>query len=95
MEVLQVQGVPAAPVRNLGEVMDIDPQLRHRGHFVPIDHTGPGRVSISDWSFKLSETPSHIRTAPCQGEHNVQVCTEILGMSDEELVELVQEGVLK
>jgi len=30
---------------------------------------------------------------PCLGEHNAYLCTEVLGMSDEEFVELLQAGV--
>jgi benzylsuccinate CoA-transferase BbsF subunit len=42
----------------------------------------------------LSETPGKPRVAaPGLGEHNAYVCTEILGMSDEEFVELLEEGI--
>jgi hypothetical protein len=33
--------------------------------------------------------------APCIGEHNHYVYTEILGISDEEFVELLSEGVFE
>jgi crotonobetainyl-CoA:carnitine CoA-transferase CaiB-like acyl-CoA transferase len=33
--------------------------------------------------------------APCLGEHTEYVCTRILGMSDEEFVDLFTEGVFE
>jgi hypothetical protein len=33
--------------------------------------------------------------APCLGEHTEYVCTEILGMSDEYFLELMQKGVFE
>lgn len=95
MTVLQKAGVPAAAVQNISDVMDRDPQLKERQHFVPVEHTGPGLVSVYNWPFKLPKTPPEIRSAPCLGEHNEYVCTQILGMSDSEFVGLVKEGVLQ
>ena len=46
--------------------------------------------------YRLSLTPGEPKwAAPCLGEHNHHVCTQILGMSDEEFVELVAEGVFE
>ena len=42
---------------------------------------------------RLSETPYEIRRAPMLGEHNEYVCTELLGMSDDEFVQLIADGV--
>jgi CoA:oxalate CoA-transferase len=45
-------------------------------------------------SWKMSRTPGRIeRPAPCFGEHNRYVFSELLGMSDEEIEQLAQEGV--
>ena len=33
--------------------------------------------------------------APCLGEHTEYICTRMLGMSDNEFVELMQEGVFE
>jgi len=44
---------------------------------------------------KLSKSPSHMRTSPCLGEHNEYVLLELLGISDEEFVDLLNHGVLE
>jgi crotonobetainyl-CoA:carnitine CoA-transferase CaiB-like acyl-CoA transferase len=44
-------------------------------------------------TFKLSKTPAHLdMPGPCLGQHNHYVYTQILGMSDEEFVQLLEEG---
>lgn len=93
MSRLQNIGVPAGVVKDAQEMFS-DPQLAHRGHFKELEHPEIGKQSYYDQGFRLSKTPSNInRAAPCQGEHNEYVYTQILGMSDEEFVELLAEGV--
>jgi len=43
----------------------------------------------------LSKVPCELRRAPLLGEHNEYALKEILGMSDEEIAELVVEGVIE
>jgi crotonobetainyl-CoA:carnitine CoA-transferase CaiB-like acyl-CoA transferase len=46
--------------------------------------------------FTLSKTPCDLNMpGPCLGQHNEYVYTKILGMSDEEFVELLGEGVFE
>jgi crotonobetainyl-CoA:carnitine CoA-transferase CaiB-like acyl-CoA transferase len=42
---------------------------------------------------RLSKTPYQMRRAPMLGEHNEYVYTQLLGMSDEEFVQLIADGV--
>ena len=73
-----------------------DPQLAHRKHYEVREHSEIGPHSYENFAFRLSETPGAPRAAaPCLGEHNALVCTEILGLSDEEFVSLLTEGVLE
>lgn len=47
-------------------------------------------------SLELSATPAQgYMLGPCLGEHTEYVCTKILGMSDQEFIELVQAGVFE
>lgn len=89
---LQEQGVAAGVVQNAKDLLE-DPQLKHRGHPQFLDHPVIGRLSHDSMSFQLSETPRKVeRPAPCLGEHNEFVCTKLLGMSDQEFVEMVEAG---
>ena len=94
MQSLQAKGVPAGVVQT-GEDLHNDPQLKHRGHYQILNHKVIGPHSYDTASFELSETPGKPGwAAPLMGEHNEYVCKNILGISDEEIAELVIEGIL-
>ena len=89
---LQANGIAAGIVKNGKDILE-DPQLRYRCHFAPLNHPEIGQYRAEAVPGKLSETPSELRMAgPCLGEHTEYVCTHILGMPDDEFVELLSEG---
>jgi benzylsuccinate CoA-transferase BbsF subunit len=95
MHALQQAGVPAGVVHTNQGVLE-DAQLQHRGHFVYFDHPGVGRHPVQRSEFRLSRAPAEHRwAAPLIGQHTVQVCKEILGMSEDEIASLMAEGVLE
>ncbi len=95
MTTLQAAGVPSAVVQNARDLVDSDEHIRERDYYVYLDHPEAGRTAYDGPGFRLSKTPAEYRTAACMlGEHNEQVCTEILGLSDEEIADLMVEQVL-
>jgi benzylsuccinate CoA-transferase BbsF subunit len=91
---LRDAGVLVAPVNPAAAVI-ADPQIQSREYFVAIDravvgtHLYPGAVA------RLPDTPLRADApAPLLGEHNRQVFGEILGMSDDDIVELERTGVI-
>lgn len=95
MMTLQEKGIPAGAVKNAEEVYE-DPQLKTRNLFWNIDHPEIGPFTHLGTGFELSETPGRpYRPSPGIGEHTEYVCSEILGLSDEEFIELLQEGVFE
>ncbi|MDO8567846.1 MAG: CoA transferase [Dehalococcoidales bacterium] len=94
MQRLQAAGVPAGVVQNSRDGY-YDAHLEARKHFWKMKHPEMGMVTHLGQSFQMSKTPVGPRMpAPCLGEHTEFVCREILGMPDEEFVELLQQGVL-
>ncbi|MEE8471325.1 MAG: CoA transferase [Dehalococcoidia bacterium] len=92
---LQAAGVAAGVVQTGQDLVDYDPQLRHRKHFVEMEHAEAGKHLTERPPFLLSRTPSEPqRPFPSFGEHTEFVCKEILCMEDEEFAELVGAGVL-
>ena len=92
---LQGAGVPAGVVMNTADAFN-DPQLRQRNIYWPMNHSEMGDFTHLGQSFQLSKTPAKAYSpAPLLGEHTEQICTEMLGMSDEEFVNLMQEGVFE
>jgi benzylsuccinate CoA-transferase BbsF subunit len=95
MEMLQKEGVAAGVVKT-GADLHSDPQLAHRRHFQTLDHPEMGESDLYESApFRLSRTPGSVtKPAPCLGEDNAYVYTEILGLSDEEFVSLMAERVI-
>jgi len=92
---LQSRGIPAGKVAS-SEDMSRDPQLAHRGHFVPIEAAGLGTIAVERSSYILSRTPGRIvRPAPTLGCDNSHVLGELLGYSSERIEQLTRAAILQ
>jgi crotonobetainyl-CoA:carnitine CoA-transferase CaiB-like acyl-CoA transferase len=92
---LQAAGVPAGVVQNGRDILESDEHIRAREYYVHLEHPEAGNTAHDGPGFRLSKTPAQYRMdAPCLGEHNEYVCKEILGLSDEEIADLLVEQVL-
>ena len=94
MTLLQEQGVAAGVVQDAGDLAN-DPQLKARGFFIELDHPELGKTVSEATPIKLSDTPArYIRAAPVQGQDNDYVYKQLLGMSEGEIAELRQQGII-
>jgi crotonobetainyl-CoA:carnitine CoA-transferase CaiB-like acyl-CoA transferase len=94
MATLQEAGVPAGVVQNGRDCLE-DEHLKARDYYVYLDHPEAGRTANDGPGFRLSKTPAQYRTpSPCLGEHNERVCKEILGLTDDDIADLLVEQVL-
>ena len=71
-----------------------DPQLRHRGFFVDIDHPEIGVTASAGIPVRFSETQLHYGSAPLLGGNNREVFTEIVGLEGAEFERLIAEDVI-
>ena len=94
MTVLQEAGVPAGAVQNAEDIVDGEPQIKAREVLLNMHHPVVGDYLHTRWPFVMSKTPADIRRGPLIGEDNNYVCTEILGMSDEDFVKLINDEVI-
>ena len=92
---LQKAGVAAGVVQDGEDLQTRDPQLKERGYYVYLDHPEAGRIAHDGLTFALSKTPGEVRRAPLLGEHNEYVYREVLGLSEDEVNQLIMEGVLE
>lgn len=95
MTLIQAAGVAAGVVATGEDLLEYDPQLKHRRFFRELDHPEVGKYRVSRQAFVLSRCPGELRPAPLLGEHNEPVLKKLLGMSDAELAELVIAGVIE
>lgn len=92
---MQAAGVAAGIAAKSEDVYN-NPQLKHRRHFCEMEHPEVGKIPFEGPPFILGKTPAELKKpAPCLGEDNAHVYTEILGISDEEFVQLMSEGVFE
>ncbi|MCJ7808119.1 MAG: CoA transferase [Dehalococcoidia bacterium] len=93
MNMLQTSGVKAGAVLNIAE-LSRDRNLNERGFFRELSHPESGTHRYPGVSWQMSRTPGELRLpAPCFGEHNRYIFSELLGMSDDEISRLANEGV--
>ncbi len=91
---LQAAGIPAHRVSNSADVF-ADAQLKFRRHFVTVQHPELGPVPIEGSRMRFSHARAQItRPGPMFGQDNDYVLRQILGMGDEEIVELAVSGAL-
>jgi benzylsuccinate CoA-transferase BbsF subunit len=89
----QAHGIPCGIVKS-PEEMHRDPQLAHRHHYRKLEHPVMGLRTYDSPSFRLSSTPANLTHSPLLGQDNEYVFRELLGVSEEQLVDLILEGVL-
>jgi formyl-CoA transferase len=83
-----------APVNSIADIF-ADPQFRARRTVTSVEDRRLGPVTMQNVIPTLSETPGRIdHTGPDLGEHNHEIYVGELGLSDEELAGLQQEGVI-
>ncbi len=94
MALLQREGVPAGVVQDARDLAN-DPQLRARGFFVELGHSELGKTVSDTTPIKLSDTPAgYRRAAPGLGQDNDYVYQKLLNMSEAEMAELKQRGII-
>ncbi len=95
MNLLQAAGVAAGLGENAEYQMETDPQLKARNYFyevaTPDGQTLRGNPGVQ---FSLSKTPLERRSGSEMGGDNDYVFKELLGLSDEEVTELIQAKVI-
>jgi benzylsuccinate CoA-transferase BbsF subunit len=93
MHRLQEAGVAAGVVQNAQDLLERDPQLRHRRHYHRLNHPVTAATLYMGPAFALSATPAMLRPAPCLGQHNAYVYGQLLGMSEVEIAQYTEEQV--
>ena len=93
LEILQRSRVPAGPIYSVEDMIE-DPHFEARGMFEEV-RAGGRTLKVPAILPKLSATPGATEWAgPEVGSHNSEILGSLLGMSDDELKELRNQGVV-
>ncbi len=87
-------GVPVGPINTVADVVN-DEQVRFRDMIVSVEHPVAGHMEMPGVPIKMSDTPTGIGgPAPVLGQHNVEVLTTVLGLSQAEIDVLAEKEVI-
>ena len=95
MDALQAAGVPAGAVQRSRDLIERDPQLRHRGMHPEITHPLLGTFQADGIPVRFSRTPAAIKApGPLLGEANDDMFGALLGLCADEVEALAGDHVL-
>ena len=92
-EILVAAGIPAGPNEDIQELVESDPSLD--GFFHEFDHPIGMKFMAQNQPFLWNGERLPIRRAPFFGEHNEEVYRHVLGLSEDEMTELMISEVIR
>jgi CoA:oxalate CoA-transferase len=94
IDALENIGVPCGPINTIDKVVN-HPQVQARDMIAHVIHQMTGAVEVPGLPIKLSDTPGDVDIpAPNLGEHTIEVLTDVLKMSTDEVKQLKQERII-
>ena len=91
---LQAAGVPAGHVASSLE-LGVDPHLSERGFWKPMERPHVGELLHPAAPYRVGDAPFDIRrVAPTLGQHNREVLSELLDLTDADIDELEERGII-
>jgi benzylsuccinate CoA-transferase BbsF subunit len=92
---LQEVGIAAAPVEDLSDTYERDPQLRHHYQIVHQPSAPEVDIPVDGEAIRFAGVRHDLVRAPAIGEHNEYVIRDLLGYTDEEYIQLIVDNVLE
>lgn len=94
METFTAAQAAVAPIYDISQIME-DPQYQALGSIVEVEDPELGSIKMQNMLFRMSETPGRVRwSGRPRGADNRQIYCEELGLTEEELAELAEKGVV-
>jgi crotonobetainyl-CoA:carnitine CoA-transferase CaiB-like acyl-CoA transferase len=94
LRVCDEAGIPCGPIRSVSEALATE-HAAAREMLVDVEHPTAGLVRLLGSPFKLSATPTSIRTPPpLLGEHTDAILHDELGYDEQRIAQLRERGVV-
>jgi formyl-CoA transferase/CoA:oxalate CoA-transferase len=94
LSLLDGAGIPCGRIASVAEAL-AHPQVVARGMVQTVEHPTAGKVRLTGVPVRLSETPGQVRRPPPRlGEHTRATLCELCGLGEEEIEELLRDGIV-
>ncbi|WP_299842942.1 formyl-CoA transferase [uncultured Jannaschia sp.] len=93
MEICNPHDIPVGPILSMKEIAE-DEGLRKTGTIVEVDHPERGKYLTVGCPIKMSDSPVEVTRSPLLGEHTVEILSQVLGYSGDELKRVVASGAV-
>ena len=96
MHHLQKHGVHAGATLTAKDLVS-DPHLEQRAYFQTFENENSPRVGPRKYSgrpFQIPRIPVPINLVAALGQHNIKILREVAGLSDPEIEQLKEQGVI-
>ena len=93
MEACDPLGIPVGPILSMKELAE-DEDLRATGAVVEVDHPERGPYLSVGCPIKLSDSPAEVVRSPLLGEHTMEILTDFLGYSGDDLDRIAASGAV-
>lgn len=92
---LQAEGIAAAPVQDIQDLFERDPEIARRGALVTLDHPHLGPFGHVAAPMLFSAGPLEPFRAPGIGEHGEAIARDIAGLPADRVAALADQGLFK
>ena len=93
MDICNPLDIPSGPILSMKEIAE-DEGLRATGTIVEVDHPERGPYLTVGCPVKLSDCDVEVVRSPLLGEHTVEVLTDVLGYTGDELQQVIDSGAV-
>ncbi|MEO1549535.1 MAG: formyl-CoA transferase [Pseudomonadota bacterium] len=93
MDICNPLNIPVGPILSMKEIME-DEGLRKTGTIVDVPHPERGTYVSVGCPIKLSDSPVEVVRSPLLGEHTVEVLSDVLGYTGEDLDKVIASGAV-
>lgn len=92
-KLLDESAIPCAPVQGIKQVIE-DPHVKARQSIVEFDYPGLGAYPTVAFPVKFSNIEIDVRRAPLLGEHNQDILCGLLGYTQAEYMEFLEQNII-
>lgn len=94
LDELSALGIPCGPVNDIAQVVE-DPQVRHRSMIAEVPHPTGNTWRVANTPIRMRGTTTGPQgPSPRLGEHTQETLTQALGLSEDDIAQLRETGIV-